>query len=389
MYAVSHYIRFLNDDTIPLVEHETALRCKGETGMEALILPSLEIHNFRAFDSLKIQRLGRVNLIVGKNNVGKSSVLEAIRLYANRGIPSTIWEILGMRDKPLLTSINSNIETDDLFDSLKYLFYGYPDVQLDSGTIRIGPLKSLDDMLSITMDWTSTTPGTNLYPGDLLFPGEFPVFKVSLGTKSTISYALNTSRPPKTIKPEINCIFVSPDGLNRKIVSTLWDNVDLTSMEHEVRSSLSIITPGLEGISFIGNTATSERVPIVRIAGIKERMPIRNLGDGMQRMLGIALALVNAKDGVLLIDEIENGLHYSVQPDVWRLIFRVARNLNIQVFATTHSWDCIDAFQKAALEDDKSEGLLIRLEVKRSGLRVTLFDEEMLSVATRERIEVR
>ncbi len=109
----------------------------------------------------------------------------------------------------------------------------------------------------------------------------------------------------------------------------------------------------------------------------------------MQRIFGIALALVNARNGILLVDEIENGLHYLAQPDVWRLIFRLASRLNIQVFATTHSWDCIEAFQKAAQEDRQNEGVLIRLESKRGKIVPTLFDERQLGIATREQIEVR
>ncbi len=103
----------------------------------------------------------------------------------------------------------------------------------------------------------------------------------------------------------------------------------------------------------------------------------------MQRMFGIALALVNSRNGILLVDEIENGLHYSAQPDVWRLIFRLASRLNVQVFATTHSWDCIEAFQ----EDTQNAGLLIRLESKKGKIVATLFDEQELGIATREQIE--
>src|SRR5438045_2113512 len=86
--------------------------------------------------------------------------------------------------------------------------------------------------------------------------------------------------------------------------------------------------------------------------------PLYSLGNGMLRTLGISLALVSVKDGILLIDEFENGLYYSVQPDLWQLIFQVARCLNVQVFATTHSWDCIEAFQKAASIDKQAEGIL-------------------------------
>ncbi len=132
-----------------------------------------------------------------------------------------------------------------------------------------------------------------------------------------------------------------------------------------------------------------ERDLIENVAGMAEPLPLQNLGNGMWRNLGIALALLNAKDGILLIDEFENGLYYSVQPDLWRFIFRLARSLNAQVFATTHSWDCIEAFQRAASEGHQEEGLLIRLESKKGEIGVTSYDEQELTIATREHIEVR
>src|SRR5205807_9044547 len=117
--------------------------------------------------------------------------------------------------------------------------------------------------------------------------------------------------------------------------------------------------------------------------------PLRTMGDGVVRLFAMILALVNAKDGFLLLDEIENGLHHSIQPDVWRLIFRVATSLNVQVFATTHSWDCIAAFQKAAADAAGDEGMLIRLQEKSGRIVATGFDERHLRIVTRDDIEVR
>jgi AAA15 family ATPase/GTPase len=113
------------------------------------------------------------------------------------------------------------------------------------------------------------------------------------------------------------------------------------------------------------------------------------MGEGINRLFGIALALVNAKGGILLVDEIESGLHFSVQVDLWRLIFKVANRLNVQVFATTHSQDAVEAFQKASPEDQHEEAMLIRLENKKGEIVVTQFNERRLATATREDIEVR
>ena len=113
------------------------------------------------------------------------------------------------------------------------------------------------------------------------------------------------------------------------------------------------------------------------------------MGDGMVRLFHLALALVNSKGGILLVDEIENGLHYSVHEDLWKLVFKTARDLNVQVFATTHSWDCIEAFQRAACEDESSEGYLIRLGWRKDEVVATVYDENDLAIVTRDHIEVR
>jgi AAA15 family ATPase/GTPase len=152
----------------------------------------------------------------------------------------------------------------------------------------------------------------------------------------------------------------------------------------------SFIAPGIESINFTDNLATThERTATVKVVGIDERIPLSSLGNGMLRVLGIALALVNAEDGILLIDEFENSLYYSVQSDLWRLIFQIAHRLNIQVFATTHSWDCIKAFQSATQGDTQDTGMLIRLESRKHGIGATLFDQSELGIVTREQIEVR
>ena len=105
-------------------------------------------------------------------------------------------------------------------------------------------------------------------------------------------------------------------------------------------------------------------------------------------MFGIILSLCNARNGILLIDEIENGLHYSVQPLVWKTIFQLAQKLDVQVFATTHSRDCVLAFQQAAAESPV-EGRLIRLTRKDDWVLPTVFSEDKLQFIADNDIEVR
>ncbi len=189
---------------------------------------------------------------------------------------------------------------------------------------------------------------------------------------------------------EIPCLLIPANGLSGQRLTELWDGIALTKLETDVLVALRIIAPGLADLNFVSTPLSGrDRVPVVKIIDNDEPLPLYSLGDGMLRALSISLALVNAKDGILLIDEFENGIHYSAQTELWQFIFKLAHRLNVQVFATTHSQDCIEGFQKAAQENTEEEGMLIRLALLEDDVIATLFDKRKLGIATREQIEVR
>jgi hypothetical protein len=186
------------------------------------------------------------------------------------------------------------------------------------------------------------------------------------------------------------CVFIGPYGPEHtSSLGALWDRVALSDLEQEVVAALGIITPGIEAVSMIGgDKPRRERIAIARAKTVSHPVPLRSFGDGLNRLFGIVLSLVNAKEGLLLIDEVENGLHYRVQYDVWRTIFALSRRLDVQVFATSHSWDSVAAFQRAAAEDPET-GVLVRLSLLGDNIVPTLFTERELAIATRDQIEVR
>lgn len=364
--------------------------------MEHLILKSLAIRNFRAFHDLTIEHLGRVNLIVGKNNVGKTSLLEALRLYTSRAsTPTFLWEMMNARRDMKQSFVNVR----DMLEALKDLFHGRNAMTPGLQPIQIGPLNSSQKMLSIAIDWTITETRNGTLQTRLLEPGEASATdtlapRLTLQVAETrTSYPLDPSLPQGMLRlnaNEIACIFISSNGLTERHLAELWDRIALTKLEADVLGALHLVAPGVVNLNFVSSPLSrSERIPLVKIAGADEPLLLHTLGDGMFRVLSIALALVNARNGILLIDEFENGLYYTVQPGIWHCIFRVARRLNVQVFATTHSWDCIEAFQHAVQEGRQDEGLLLRLESKQSDIVATTFDKRKLGMATREHIEVR
>lgn len=90
--------------------------------------------------------------------------------------------------------------------------------------------------------------------------------------------------------------------------------------------------------------------------------PLRQMGEGTARFLGLGLALLSAESGILLIDEIDTGLHHTVLEDMWRFVFRAAEEFNVQLFATTHSQDCWKALARVVADDDRQDVSLQRIE---------------------------
>ena len=384
--------------------------------MPNLILPSLEIQNFRAFEHLRIERLGRVNLITGKNNVGKTSLLEALYLYARGGSPYQLLEILDMRDELPKQgrgqTTSSSSEDESLIFNFKYLFHGRIPIIEQTKPIKIGRVDSDKETLTLTLSMRplplfETTTITQSHPipideaeGEVADQNNqdggvapYCTVRTRLGGRYSYwlerildrNYNIHLTSSDTIISP-----FIKAPGWPDLAFNQLWDKIALTPQEDDVLDALRIIVPDVKRISFIGEeNGRNRRIPIIRLGSITEPIPLRSLGEGMNRLFGIALALTTAKDGILLVDEIETGLHYSVMPDVWRLIFQVAERLNVQVFATTHSWDCIEAFERAAREDEDANGELIHLMNTEGKVFAVLYDEKELGIVTEEMIEVR
>jgi len=367
---------------------------------------TLTIEHFRVFRELKIDGLGRINLITGKNNTGKSSVLEALRILASDASLSVINSILRYREEDIGEAEEPARPIDsEGFLQVSSLFHGFPKL-LDkpqpvviSGEGRQKPVK-----LTLGMEWVSEERGEDgtlrLVPqqGNLFGEsGGIPALVVETGGgKRTLPldyvrrYIPYRFRPDPGNEPSLPCVFVSPYGGERTTtLGTLWDKIALSDLESDVVEALRIIDPEISAVSMVGGEGQKQqRTAIVRAKNLPRPVPLRSFGDGLNRLFGIILSLVNAKGGLLLIDEFENGMHHTVQLGVWRAVFKLCQRLDIQVFATSHSWDAIEMFQKAAAETPE-QGVLVRLSRKGETIIPTIFAKDELAIATRDRIEVR
>ena len=388
------------------------------------MLNNLRIKNFRMLEDLEIPKLGRVNLIVGKNNSGKSTLLEALRIYAGNANQNLLREILLGHDESFdLDGDTINESSEGSWFSLKNLFPNreLPDsieksIIISTGNKEILKVEFLLYRINEELDTNEDgiTIGTirrrvvvQLSEIESLEEGSeiIPAVRITQqsGRINWIDLPSGIRRPSMTSRSfedtsSVNCSFVSTEFFSPDILAKLWDKITLSEYEKIVLSALKIIDGNVERLAFVEDRSRYpsrdlSRLSIVKMKNSDSRIPLNSMGDGMSRILQLVLSVFPAKDGILLIDEFENGLHYSVQEEVWKIIFKLAKELNIQVFATTHSWDCIESFTKVAIESPE-EGVLLKVSksklVSDNGKVIaTVYSEKELATITATELEVR
>ncbi|NMB17770.1 MAG: AAA family ATPase [Firmicutes bacterium] len=367
----------------------------------SLLLANFGISNYRCFFDLRLQRLGNVNLIVGRNSVGKSALLEAMYLYAEAGNPSTMLKLVEYRQEYNF-ALAQEQGASELFG---FLFHGF---RMDAdNAIKLGPLDDHKSAVTIRPGWYRLEDNAEgprrVVP--LKYPDleSEPALLVSNWSTRDLVYPLKEKAPfypSPRVRPQqerLPVMYVPSGGLDPYDAGRLWDRIALTDLEDEVLSSLRLVLPTAQGLSLVAaqrREASARygggRIFVIKVSDLEKPVPVTSMGEGTQRILSLALALLSARNGLLLIDEIENGVHYTALPKLWRFIFDVARRSKVQVFATTHSWDCVEAFGRAATDyraDMKST--LIRLENRKGKISGVEFTEQELDIVTADGIEVR
>ena len=362
----------------------------GLSDSKDLHLPDLTIRGFRGIEQLSISRLGRVTLLAGKNGTGKTTLLDAVRVYAARGSWIVIESILRRHDEVSETTDEDGSRVE--LPNWDTIFHGRQ--TSPSGEISIGPAKN---PLQIRLDREGSDPSVVGYlsegHGDLALHVDYCGTTIDYyvgnrrNRKGAVGYRANPSLP-STIERQR----VGPGVMRNWKIARLWDGVALTDDENTVVDALNLIFGDkVERVAVVGDDTrgASGRRPVVKTKASDRPVPLRSLGDGAMRMFGVALALANSRDGFLLIDEAENGIHHSVQRDFWKMVLKTAHENNVQVLATTHSWDCVAGYAMAATEIEEVDGALVRLERRPGGIRAVEYPEDDLDVIARQGIEVR
>jgi AAA15 family ATPase/GTPase len=360
------------------------------------MLKSLKIENFRCFPSFEMQQLGRLNLIVGTNNSGKTSILEAIQLlYSESSIE--VLEILKnimLGRGEYISDENRNRELD-----IRHLF-GDHEIALNSHFSMLGEYGESIEKITMSIE-NNTAINSNILSewGQFILAinhsgskDENEKIPLSSNDAIPIDSTRNIRRLPKKSKHNIQ--FLPSSSLTATEMIKLFDQVVLTPDENLIAESLQFIETNINRIATFSSDASLRYSNRQTRGGFKillsnKPIPIGSMGEGIWRMLGITLTILNAKDGVLLADEIDTGLHFTVMSDMWKMLWETAKRLNVQIFATTHSNDCWQSLADIANAENPSEDGITIHRIEKGKPHSIVFTERQIAIAAERNIEVR
>ena len=297
-----------------------------ETGIH---LPELSIRNFRGLGEIDTDGIPPVCLVTGPPGSGKSSLLDAVEVYAGRGNPETLRRILRNSSDVMISEESGKTipDRDALFhqeDSLR-------EISISAGDPALGVRMNVDDedtfsptlTIRIGQHWLNVT------------------------MENTIDWRWRENPRQEHPLHPIRCMRAGPDPVDNETAARMWDRLILDGQEHTVEGALERVTgTPVERIAYIGDTP--DRRAIARIRDSSRVIPMRRLGQDAAAAAIILIALENARDGILLLDLPEAGLHLDTVRRLTEHIVRAAPPANTQVFIATNHPVVVSAAEQAA-----------------------------------------
>lgn len=360
-----------------------------------LPVADLTIHRFRGLRDLELRGLGQVSILVGENNSGKTSVLEALKLYTAPDSPWTWIEAAGQREPRPFTS---------RVDRLRYLFPGGREGEqtgADDAAIKIAGGGSL---VSATYRNLRRSGVERVRPGET-YRDEGDVESIEAADLERRGIEINVKLGDEQGVAELDpmrfwederftsrvrragsgrgCVVISPYDHWLRQLAVPVSKAKLEGFGDTVLEAVRILDPRISDIEVLAHRPTAP-VVYLREAGAG-RLPLSAFGDGLRRVLLIALALPDvAEGGVLLIDEVETAVHVSVLGEVFRWLVEASRRQKVQVVVTTHSLEALDAIL-AADTTTEEDVVAYRLSRAEGGVVVKRFGEDLLRRLRNER----
>ena len=344
----------------------------------------LRIQNYRAFTDLRIDRLSRLNLFTGRNNSGKTTLLEALFLLCGAGESKMALNLHVIRD---LNSAAGPVVPETSWKSLFTAFDIERAVKIEGqhssfGSLSLHIMIDRPGVFQVPLD----SSGRKWMPEFADFTGL--LFSYKMGSKEAAKSRISLvgrglQAEPTDVQRPFGAAFLSSRNHSPQEDAVQLGRLRRRKQGDLVVKALRIVEPRLQSIE---DNSASGGPMIWGDIGLKELVPLPVMGEGMTRIARAIIAISMTPDGVVLVDEIESGLHHSILPKFWAAIDRAAKQFNTQIFATTHSFECMEAAHRKL---DHESLLVHRLEAVDGQIRCVSYEPAELEAAVFHSLEVR
>ena len=374
------------------------------------MISSIHIKGFRGFKRFDMQDLALVNLLVGANNSGKTSLLEALHLLTSRADPQALWQILWRRGENGIERIRPSgrafpeVDTSHLFTGHQLQVKSTFSFSAMNQTPRHFLKVEVADLTEKESDLFNS-PGENVPQLGLRMEGAPSPMTDLIPLRSSGNLSLELlDAPRRTLRgrarDNISRVrYITTDAMDADDLLEMWNGIALTSDEELVLTALACIDPGIQRIVALSTPyrrdwrdSTVRSGFIIKHSRFENPVPIGSMGDGIWRLFSLAIAITQCRGGVLLVDEIDTGLHYSAMSDMWKLIIKTAQMFEVQVFATTHNHHCLTslASNADAFSHGKFPEPTVSVQrIERDNNRAVSYTEEEIKKAIQHFVEIR
>ena len=327
------------------------------------LIKELLVDKYRGIRNLKITGLNQVNLIVGDNNCGKTSVLEAIQLLRTSGNLANVYKVARQRDSLAVSNANS------VYDSFICMFLHGDVGELDISVS--GKSNGLDISFTLSGRQDRILLDAKELQGNKYRVSEIPEGEIeaeSFEGELCLKYGKNEKKHHLSVnqyssvtgtssseKDQLNIVYISPfEHLKGSIISRILRNESYKSV---CIKALQLFDPDIEDLMIFRSDIGNRPVEYIRHKKLGD-MPVSTYGDGLKKVLVIANAIAQAAGGILLFDEIETSIHRKYYDDIFRFAVKACKTFDVQLFITTHSIEAIDGilatqdYDKQETEDD-------------------------------------
>ncbi len=311
------------------------------------MISRLRIDRFRGISNLEIYRLDRINLVVGDNNCGKTSVMEALQLLRTSDLSGNIYAIARQRESFFWMNSNS------LYENFICMFPhdgSSPEIRVSAvcdgkdleysikGNVRkiLIDIKDFDQFpVRENMEWLDDGQRTDQFEGKVSYRYGRHVKEEQI----RLNRLTGITGTPASESDELKIIYISPsEHLKGSVISQIIRNEGYKEI---CLKALQLFDPDIEDMMIFRSDVGNNPVEYLKHRKLGH-LPLSAFGDGIKKVLVLANAIAKAAGGILLIDEIETAIHKKYYDDVFTFIVKACIAFNVQAFITTHSLEAID-----------------------------------------------